>query len=53
MGGYAHPETLVETGWVADHRHDPALRIIEVDVDITTYRQGHIPGALDWDWSTQ
>jgi thiosulfate/3-mercaptopyruvate sulfurtransferase len=53
MGGYAHPETLVETGWVADHQHDPALRIVEVDVDITTYRQGHIPGALDWDWSRQ
>jgi len=53
MSGYAHPGTLVETGWVADHRHDPALRIVEVDVDITTYRQGHIPGALDWDWSRQ
>jgi CO/xanthine dehydrogenase Mo-binding subunit len=31
--GYAHPEVLVDTQWVADHLNDPKLKIVEVDVD--------------------
>jgi thiosulfate/3-mercaptopyruvate sulfurtransferase len=27
--GYAHPEALVSTDWVAEHLHDPNVRIIE------------------------
>jgi thiosulfate/3-mercaptopyruvate sulfurtransferase len=53
MAGYAHPETLVETAWVADHKDDPNVRIAEVDVDTTAYEQGHIPGAVGWNWTTQ
>ncbi|HEX5795466.1 MAG TPA: rhodanese-like domain-containing protein, partial [Geminicoccaceae bacterium] len=53
MAGYAHPETLVETAWVADHKDDPDVRIAEVDVDTTAYGQGHIPGAVGWNWTTQ
>ncbi|MDR7555043.1 MAG: sulfurtransferase [Armatimonadota bacterium] len=48
--GYVKPDVLVETGWVAEHLGDPALRIVEVSVDRTAYDQGHIPGALNLDW---
>ena len=41
--GYAHPEVLVETQWVADHLHDPTIRLVEVDVDTTAYETGHHP----------
>jgi thiosulfate/3-mercaptopyruvate sulfurtransferase len=50
---YAHPETLVSTAWVAEHLNDPSIRIVEVDVDTTSYDQGHIPGAIGWNWNTQ
>ena len=53
MTGYAHPETLVETAWVAEHMGDPQVRLVEVDVDTTAYEQGHIPGAVGWNWTTQ
>ncbi|MCW5853954.1 MAG: sulfurtransferase, partial [Anaerolineae bacterium] len=51
--GYAHPETVVSTQWVADHLNDPAIRLIEVDVDTTAYDQGHIPGAVALNWKTE
>ncbi|MBX6365482.1 MAG: sulfurtransferase [Gemmatimonadetes bacterium] len=51
--GYRHPETLVSTDWVAEHLNDPTVRIVEVDVDTASYEQGHIPGAVGWNWSTQ
>lgn len=50
VNGYAHPEVLVETGWVADHLHDPRIRLVEVDVDTTAYDSGHVPGAMGWNW---
>ena len=50
---YVHPEVLVETDWVAAHAKDPGLRLIEVDVDTAAYGQGHIAGALGWNWQTQ
>jgi thiosulfate/3-mercaptopyruvate sulfurtransferase len=50
---YARPDTLVSTAWVADHLHDPKVAIVEVDVDTTSYQQGHIPGASGWNWNTQ
>ena len=53
MAGYAHPESLVETSWVADHLNDPQVKLVEVDVDTTQYDQGHIPGAVGWNWTTQ
>jgi thiosulfate/3-mercaptopyruvate sulfurtransferase len=48
--GYARPHTLVETEWVARHKDDPRVRLVEVDVDTTAYASGHIPGAIGWDW---
>lgn len=53
MAGYAHPEVLVDTAWVWAHREDPDVRIVEVDVDTSAYEQGHIPGAVAWNWTTQ
>ncbi|MDX1416286.1 MAG: sulfurtransferase [Candidatus Promineifilaceae bacterium] len=49
---YAHPETLVETDWVAGNLDRPNTRYVEVDVDTEAYSQGHIPGAVGWNWQT-
>ena len=53
MSEYTHPEVLVSTEWAAEHLNDPKVRLIEVDVDTTAYDQGHIPGAVGWNWQTQ
>ncbi len=50
--GYAHPEVLVSTEWVAEHLNDPQVRIVESDEDILLYEVGHIPGAVKLDWHT-
>ena len=50
---YAEPDVLVSTEWAAQYLHDPAVRVVEVDVDTGTYDQGHVPGAVGWNWSTQ
>src|SRR5271157_4822308 len=48
---YAHPEVLVTTQWVSEHLEDPRIRIAEVDYDpASNYNQGHIPGAVIFDW---
>ena len=52
MTDYAHPDALVSTDWVAEHRQDPGTRIIEVDVDPTMYQNGHIENAVGWNWAT-
>jgi thiosulfate/3-mercaptopyruvate sulfurtransferase len=48
--GYAHPQVLVSTTWVADHWEDPGVRIIESDEDVLLYDVGHVPGAVKVDW---
>jgi len=48
--GYAHPEVLVSTQWLADHLKDPNVRILESDEDVLLYETGHIPGAVKIDW---
>ena len=48
--GYAHPEKLVSTQWVAEHLNDPKVRIVESNEDILLYVRGHIPGAVQIDW---
>src|ERR1700686_5011695 len=53
MSEYANPEVLVTTEWVASHLNDANTRLVEVDVDTTAYEQGHIPGAVGWNWQTQ
>lgn len=53
LQGYAHPEALVTTDWVNEHKNDPNVRLLEVDVDTSAYDQGHIPGAVGINWQTQ
>lgn len=50
VNGYTHPETLVETDWVAENLDQASIRLVEVDVDTTAYDSGHIPGAIGWNW---
>jgi thiosulfate/3-mercaptopyruvate sulfurtransferase len=48
--GYARPDLLVETAWLASRTGDAGLRI--VDLRPRGYDEGHIPGAvwLDNNW---
>jgi thiosulfate/3-mercaptopyruvate sulfurtransferase len=48
--GYARPEVLVSTQWVADHLDDPKVRLVESNEDVLLYDTGHIPGAVKIDW---
>ncbi|MBI3925413.1 MAG: sulfurtransferase [Armatimonadetes bacterium] len=50
--GYAHPEMLVSTDWVARRLNDPKVRLIESNEDLLLYASGHIPGAAHVDWTT-
>ena len=50
FAAYAHPDALVSTDWLADHLHDPGLRIVESNEDVLLYDTGHIPGAVHIDW---
>jgi thiosulfate/3-mercaptopyruvate sulfurtransferase len=53
MAGYAHPEALVDTAWVALHGGERGVRLVEVDVDTSAYEHGHVSGAIAWNWTTQ
>jgi thiosulfate/3-mercaptopyruvate sulfurtransferase len=50
--GYAHPEVLVSTDWVAQHLDDPSIRLIESNEDTLLYASGHVPGAVHVDWTS-
>lgn len=52
MSGYANPEVLVSTDWVAQHLNDPNVRIVESNEDALLYPSGHIPGAVEVDWTS-
>jgi len=49
--GYASPEALVSTDWVAEHLNDPNVRLVESNEDPLLYASGHIPGAVEVDWT--
>ena len=53
VADYVHPEALVSADWVTEHLNDPKVRLVEVDVDTASYDQGHVPGAVGWNWNTQ
>jgi len=53
MATYANPDVLVSTDWVDQHKGDATLVIAEVDVDTNAYNEGHVPGAIGWNWQTQ
>jgi thiosulfate/3-mercaptopyruvate sulfurtransferase len=48
-----NPTPLVSPEWAQQHLDDPAVRFVEVDVDTEAYEQGHLPGAVGWNWETQ
>ena len=48
--GYAHPERLVSTEWLAANLHHPSLRLLECNEDVLLYNVEHIPGAQKLDW---
>ena len=53
MTNYTHPEVLVSTAWVDEHKGEAGVRIVEVDVDTKAYEEGHIEGAVGWNWQSQ
>lgn len=50
--GYAHPDYLVTTEWVAQHAGDANVRLVESDEDILLYEIGHIANAIKLDWQS-
>jgi thiosulfate/3-mercaptopyruvate sulfurtransferase len=49
--GYADADVLVSTDWVANHLQDRRVRIAESNEDPLLYSSGHIPGAVEIDWT--
>ncbi len=52
MTTYAR-DVLVDTDWALAHLDDPAVRFVEVDVDTSAYDEGHLRGAIAWNWTSQ
>ena len=46
-------DVIVDTQWVADNLSDSKVKLIEVDVDTDAYDEGHIEGAVAWNWTSQ
>jgi thiosulfate/3-mercaptopyruvate sulfurtransferase len=44
-------DVLVTTQWVADNL--ARVKLIEVDVDTNAYDEGHAPGAVGFNWTSQ
>jgi thiosulfate/3-mercaptopyruvate sulfurtransferase len=51
--GYVSPEVLVDADWVQAHGSDPKIKLVEVDVQTDSYDEGHIAGAVAWNWTSQ
>ena len=49
MSDYAK-DVLVEPEWLEQHLDDDSIRIVEVDENTQLYAEGHIPGAIGFDW---
>ena len=49
--GYANPDALVSTQWVAENLNDTEnYRIVESDEDVLLYDIGHVPNSVKIDW---
>jgi thiosulfate/3-mercaptopyruvate sulfurtransferase len=44
-------DVLVSTDWVAQNRDK--IKLVEVDVDTAAYDEGHIEGAVGFNWTSQ
>lgn len=49
--GYVNSDVLVSTDWVVAHANNPDLRLVESNEDTLLYASGHIPGAVQVDWT--
>ncbi len=49
----ANPQAIVTTDWVAENKDDENVTLVEVDVDTEAYDEGHVPGAIGWNWTSQ
>ncbi len=50
--GYVKQEVLVSTDWVDNNLKNENIRIVESNEDPLLYPSGHIPGAVQIDWTT-
>lgn len=51
---FVSTQPLVTTDWVADNLDTPGVRLVEIDVDTSTYAEkGHLPGAVAFNWTSQ
>ncbi len=46
-------DVLVTTQWVTDNLDNAKVKLIEVDVDTNAYDEGHAPGAVGFNWTSQ
>ena len=46
-------DVLVTTDWVAQNLNNPKVKLIEVDVDTAAYDEGHAPGSIAFNWTSQ
>lgn len=50
----AQSSALVDPAWLAAHRDDPQVRLIEIagmnQEQMQAYKAGHVPGAVCWPW---
>lgn len=53
MNDKGREDVLVDTAWAEAHLTDPNVRFVEVDVDTYSYDEGHLPGGLSWNWTTE
>src|SRR6188474_1712592 len=49
----AASDVLVSTDYVAEPLNDGSFKLVEVDVDTNAYSEGHAPGAIGWNWTSQ
>jgi len=40
----------VSTDWLVDDLKDPEVKIVEVELDTTSYDKGHIRAGIAWHW---
>jgi len=50
--GFAHPEVLVDTAWVAENLQKAGVRLVDVSNKPEVYAEGHIPGAVYVNWQS-
>jgi thiosulfate/3-mercaptopyruvate sulfurtransferase len=58
VSGYARPELLASTDWLADNLNRPEVRVVDVrwrpdGTGRTAHATGHVPGAVYLDWATE